>query len=74
MGTPFELLEAEVMKLSEAEREQLADNLFASLHRDDEIEAAWAAEIEKRVADIESGAVVGIPLDEAIERARKMLK
>ena len=38
------------------------------------LEADWAAEIEQRVAEIEHGTVVGIPLDQAIARARAMLR
>lgn len=73
MTTAFDMLEAEALKLSNAERAQLAEHLIASLDEDDEIEAAWADEITRRVAEIKCGAVTGIPLDEAIARARAML-
>jgi hypothetical protein len=34
---------------------QLADRLIASLFEDQEVEEAWAAEVERRIEEIESG-------------------
>jgi len=39
-----------------------------------EIEDAWAAEIERRIADVESGAVQVIPIAEALAQVRAALK
>jgi putative addiction module component (TIGR02574 family) len=33
---------------------------------------AWQAEIARRVAEIESGTVKGVPLEESLARARKI--
>lgn len=74
MSTQFEALEAEVLKLAPADRALLAEHLIASLDEDNEIAAAWAAEVERRVAEVESGAVVGMPCGEAIAQARAALK
>jgi len=74
MQTQFELLEAETLKLTPAERARLAEHLIASLDEDTEIEEAWAAEVEKRIADVESGSVQLIPVAEAIAQARAALK
>jgi putative addiction module component (TIGR02574 family) len=70
----IEILEAQALKLTNSERARLAERLLASLDEDSEIEAAWAAEVERRLADVESGRVQMIPADEAIARARKSLK
>ncbi|MDO9371408.1 MAG: addiction module protein [Gammaproteobacteria bacterium] len=70
MSTQFEALEAEVLKLAPADRALLAEHLIASLDEDSEIAAAWAAEVERRVAEVESGAVVGMPCGEVIAQAR----
>jgi hypothetical protein len=35
----------------------LAQRLLASLEEDTEIEEAWAQEVERRIAEVESGAV-----------------
>lgn len=74
MQTQFETLEAEALKLTVAERAKLAEHLIASLDEDSEIEEAWAAETERRIAEIESGTVQLIPAAEAIARARAALK
>jgi len=74
MSTQFEILEAEVLKLVPADRALLVEHIIASLDEDNEIESAWAIEVERRVAEIESGGVVGMPLDEVIAQARAVLK
>lgn len=74
MQTQFELLEAETLKLTAAERARLAEHLIASLDEDTEIEEAWAVEVEKRIASIENGSVQLIPVSEAIAQARAALK
>ncbi len=57
MSSTVEKLEAEALQLPAAERARLVERLIASLDTDPEIEAAWAAEVERRHAEIESGAV-----------------
>jgi hypothetical protein len=47
---------------------------IASLDEDNEIESAWAIEVAKRVAEVKSGTVVGIPFEEVIANARAILK
>jgi putative addiction module component (TIGR02574 family) len=37
------------------------------------IEEAWRQETRRRVADIQSGRVQGIPLDDALTEARKLV-
>lgn len=74
MSTQFEILEAEVLKLVPADRALLAEHLIASLDEDSEIESAWAAEVERRVAEIEGGTVAGMPFEEVIAQARAALK
>ena len=74
MSTQFEDIEEQALKLTAEERAHLADRLLASLSEDPEIEEAWAIEVERRVADIESGRVHLVPAAEAIARARAALK
>jgi putative addiction module component (TIGR02574 family) len=74
MASEFEIVEAQALKLSAEERAQLADRLIASLFGDQDIEEAWAVEVERRVQEIESGRVQLIPADEAIARARAAIK
>jgi putative addiction module component (TIGR02574 family) len=74
METQLEVLESEALKLSPGERAALAQRLLASLDEDAEIEDAWAAEVGRRIADVESGAVQVIPIAEALASVRAALK
>jgi len=74
MSDQFDAVQNAALKLSPEERSQLADRLIASLFEDDQIENAWAAEIERRVEAIESGRVELIPAADSIARARAALK
>ena len=74
MSGQLEEVEAEALKLTPEERAHLADRLLASLSDDAEIEEDWAIEVERRVADIESGHARLVSAAEAIARARAALK
>ena len=74
MSSQLEVVETEALKLSAEDRARLADRLLSSLSDDAEVEEAWAVEVERRIAAIESGRVQLIPAPEAIARARAALK
>lgn len=74
METQLEKLEALALRLTPAEREALAQRLLASLEHDTEIDEAWAVEVERRIADIESGAAQLIPIADALAQVRAGLK
>ena len=74
MSNQFEIVEAQALKLSPGEHAQLADRLVASLFKDEEIEDAWAAEVERRIDEVESGRAMLIPAAESIARARARTK
>ena len=69
MSSQLESVEAEAIKLTAEERAQLPDRLIARLFEDAEIEDAWEAEVERRIAEIEAGCSTLIPASEAIARA-----
>ncbi|MBI5333855.1 MAG: addiction module protein [Burkholderiales bacterium] len=73
MSTPFAALEEEALKLSPEERALLADHLLASLGPPREVEAAWAEEAERRLAEVESGRAPLVPLEQALTRARQAI-
>lgn len=52
-----ETLEAAALHLPPGERARLVERLIATLDADPEVEEAWAAEVERRQVEIESGAV-----------------
>ena len=59
--------------LSPQDRAVLADHLLASLSNEQEVEEAWAIELDRRIAEIESGRMPLVPVDQAIARARQAL-
>ncbi len=68
MTTTLETLQAEVLRLSPADRARLLDRLIASLDVDAGAEAAWDKLADEREQDLEAGAVTAVPLDVAIAR------
>lgn len=74
VSTNLEALEAEALKLTSGERAAFAQLLLASLDEDAEIEEAWAAEVERRIADVENGVVQVIPIADALAQVRARLR
>ena len=70
MSSTVEELEAEALRLSSGERARLVERLIVSLDADPEIEEAWAAEVERRHAEIERGAVSLLPGPETLAKLR----
>ena len=68
MSSNFEALQAEVLRLSAADRARLLDRLIASLDVDEGVEAAWDAVADRREQELSSGAVEAVPLDVAVAR------
>jgi putative addiction module component (TIGR02574 family) len=74
MGTTIEALEAEALQLPRADRARLVERLIASLDIDPAIEEEWAAEVERRNAEIESEAVSPIPGPEALAELKAQFR
>ena len=68
MQATLETLQAEVLRLSPADRTKLLDCLVASLDIDADVEAEWDELADRREHDLESGAAEGIPLEVAVAR------
>ena len=66
MPPTVETVESDALQLSATERAYLVERLIASLDADPAVEAAWAAEVERRHAEIESGAVTPLSGPEAL--------
>lgn len=57
------------------ERLRLAEELLSSVQdSDEEIEAAWAEEIERRLEEVENGTAKLIPAEEVFAEIRRLLK
>jgi putative addiction module component (TIGR02574 family) len=74
MSASIETLEAKALQLSPAERARLVERLIASLDIDPEVDEAWAAEVERRNAEIESGAVSLVPGPEALAKLKAQFR
>jgi putative addiction module component (TIGR02574 family) len=70
MPKDFKDIFRDAAELSERDRATLAGLLIESLESepDPEVEAAWAAEIERRVAELDAGAVKTIPWEQVRQR------
>jgi putative addiction module component (TIGR02574 family) len=75
MSTRADTILDSALTLPPDERAWLAAELIASLDegRDADVEAAWAAEIEKRIDEVESGEAETVSWEEARARIRASL-
>jgi putative addiction module component (TIGR02574 family) len=66
---------AETSRWPEEQIEKLFEHLLVSNYRlpDPEVDKAWSEEIKRRIDDIDSGREVGIPGEEVMAHARKIL-
>ncbi len=70
MSTTLETLQAQVMSLSKEDRARLLDRIVASLDVDTAAEDEWEQLATQRQAELKSGAVAGIPLEQAMAQLR----
>jgi putative addiction module component (TIGR02574 family) len=72
----YEALLDEALALPEDQRAALVHSLQKTLasRPSEEVEAAWAQEIARRVEDVRSGSAVLIPADQAISEIRESLR
>jgi putative addiction module component (TIGR02574 family) len=75
MGRAAKKLLLDALELPTKDRADLAAELIASLDgpADSDVEAAWAAEIERRAARVLAGKSRGIPWEEVRRRAERDL-
>lgn len=66
-----EELSRRAQELTPDERVQLAEEILATIHGvDEEVDAAWDAEIKRRIEEIENGTAELIPAEEVFARLR----
>ena len=57
------------------DRVRLAEELLATIQEPDlEVEAAWGAEIKRRIAEIDNGTAKLIPAEEVFAEVRRLIK
>jgi Putative addiction module component len=74
MSIPLDVLEAEVLSLSPADRSRLVDKLLTSLSHSSEWEQAWSDEADQREARIASGQAQWVNGPDAVSRVRAGLR
>ena len=78
MEIELEKLVIEALRLTLGERAILAQLLLDSLDGEggsgEEIDEAWAVEVDRRIAELDAGEVKGIPIAEALAQVRATLK
>lgn len=69
-------LESKLMNLPPKERARLAERLISSLDQesDPDAESLWIQEAERRLDELESGRVAGIPANQVFEKARSTFR
>ena len=73
MSLTYDQLATEAMRLSAEERADLADKLWMSVDTPEAVAAAWDVEIERRIADLDSGKTVGVPVEHVLAEIRAMI-
>ena len=74
MPSTLESIESEALKLSPEERAELIERLIDSVVPAPPLHPAWAAEIERRLADMDAGRSKAIPADEVLADMRALIE
>jgi putative addiction module component (TIGR02574 family) len=75
MSDLVEELSRKARALPPEERVRLAEELLATVQEvDPAVEAAWDAEIKRRIEEIDSGTATLIPADEVFAEVRRLIK
>ena len=76
VADPASKLQAKALKLPPEERARLAERLISSLDNeaDADSEELWIQEAERRLNELDSGAVEAIAAERVIEKARSILR
>jgi putative addiction module component (TIGR02574 family) len=76
MTKPAREVESKALRLSRKERARLAQRLISSLDQevDADVEKLWLREADRRLGELKSGKVSGIPAEKVIRKARSMLR
>lgn len=75
MGMTMDQIVDETREWPEEDVAELVDRIYRVRYGDipAAVEAGWCENIDRRIADLESGRVQGIPLEETLAKARAIL-
>ncbi len=74
MSLTAEQIESEALSLPTDARARIARALIESLDEDAEVERAWQEEVQRRLDDLRSGRVEGIPAEEVFAEIDALLR
>jgi putative addiction module component (TIGR02574 family) len=76
MNATLKQIAQEVLRLTPAQRAELADFIVESLGsaQPDEIQRLWIAEANRRLSEVRSGDVKTVPGEEVLAEARRLVK
>ncbi len=74
MTVSLEAIEAAALELSAQERTELIERLIDTVLPAPPLHPAWEAEIARRVAEMDSGLVEGIPAEKVFAGMRAMIE
>jgi putative addiction module component (TIGR02574 family) len=76
MAKPADNILKAAVKLPEKDRVRVVERLLSSLEpeKEEDVDAAWAAEIERRSREIREGTVQLVPWKTVKSRARKLAR
>lgn len=74
MATTVDSLFQEALQLPEESRMTLVEKLIVSARSYEEVEQAQVSEAQARLAEMRSGAVQGVPVEDAFRRVRESLE
>lgn len=69
-ATDLKRIEIAALQLAPDERAALAERLWESVEPGDTLDPAWATEIERRIQELDSGAVECLPWDQVMAELR----
>jgi len=76
MSRPAREVSYKALKLPRRERARLAQRLISSLDpkSDTDVERLWLEAAERRLVELKSGKLAGIPADKVVRKARSALR
>ena len=74
MTATLQSIEAQALKLSPEDRAQLIERLIVSVAPTPPLSAAWQAEIERRISDMDTGRTQPVPAEEVFARIDAKLR
>jgi putative addiction module component (TIGR02574 family) len=76
MASPAREVESRALRLPRRERARLAQRLISSLDQEvnPDVDKLWLQEAERRLRELKSGKVAGIPTESVVRKARSTLR